>query len=140
MNNTTKNMIKKYSLMKLKYDFMGYPFVRTNELSFHHLIIPHKDCKSLGLLHGGYLDWNGAILVQDTSHEYLHVIGNYDYEIFSLITSEMILQNIKGRLDLANIQRINDLLNYFENEYYDKKNKKGYPIIKEEYTKRLFRR
>lgn len=139
MRKTTKLMIEKYALKKLRYDFMGYPFVRTNELSFHHLIIPHKYCKELGLGEG-YLDWNGAILNQNTSHEYLHVIANYDYEIFSLITSEMILQNIKGRLDLTNIRRINDLLDYFEIEYGDEKNKKGYPIIKEEYIKRLFKK
>ena len=139
MNTTTKNMIKKYELMKLKYDFMGYMFLRQNQLSFHHLIVPHKDCKMLQLAHGGYLEWNGAILT-DASHEYLHIIGNHDYEIFERITEEMIDQNIKGHLDMYNIMRINDALEYFEERYKDEKNKKGYPIIKEEYTKRLMKR
>lgn len=139
MKNTTKLMIEKYDLKKLKYDFMGYSFVRTDELSFHHLIVPHKDCKSLGLMHNGYLMWNGAILVQDTAHEYLHVIANYDYEIFNRITNEMIDENIKGHLDLINLKRIHDFLTYFEIKYCGATSKKGYPIIKEEYTKRLFK-
>lgn len=140
MKNTTKVMIEKYNLKKLKYDFMGYEFIRTNQLSFHHLIVPHKDCKALGLMHNGVLPWNGAILVQDTAHEYLHIIGNYDYELFSRISDEMIEQNIKGCLDLYNIKRIDDFLNYFEDEYGNTTNKKGYPIIKEQYTKRLLRK
>ena len=140
MRNTTKLMIEKYALKKLKYDFMGYEFSRTNELSFHHLIVPHKECKALGLMQNGYLMWNGAILVQETSHEYLHIIGNYDYEIFSRITDAMIQENIKQRIDIQELRRINDYLNYFEAEHKDTLNKKGYPIIKEEYTKRLLKR
>ena len=140
MKNTTKLMIEKYALKKLKYDFMGYKFTRTNELSFHHLIVPRKDCKSLGLQHNGYLMWNGAILVQDTSHEYLHVIGNYDYELFQRITDEMIEENLKGCLDINNIRKIHDFLTYFEIKYQGVTNKKGYPIIKEEYTKRLLKK
>ena len=133
-------MIKKYELMKLKYDFMGYEFQRQNELSFHHLIIPHKDCKALGLPHNGILDWNGAILVQDTAHEYLHILANYDYELFERITEEMMDENLKGHLDLYNIKRIHDFLTYFEIKYCGATNKKGYPIIKEEYTKRSMMR
>lgn len=139
MRNTTKLMIEKYALKKLKYDFMGYEFSRTNELSFHHLIVPHKECKSLGLMQNGYLMWNGAILVQETSHEYLHIIGNYDYEIFQTISNEMIEENVKGHLDWVNLKRIHDLLTYFEIKYQNVTNKKGYPIIKEEYTKRLLK-
>lgn len=137
MKSITIKMINEYSLKKLKYDFMGYTFVRNNELSFHHLIVPHKDCKSLGLMHNGFLPWNGAILVQDTAHEYLHAIGNYDYEIFERITEEMIDENIKGHLDMENIKRINDFLTYFEIKNSGLTNKKGHPVIKEEYTKRL---
>ena len=45
--------------------------INKNNLSFHHLIIPHRDCRTLGLGEG-YLEWNGAILNQNTSHDYLH--------------------------------------------------------------------
>ena len=140
MKNTTKLMIEKYALKRLKYDFMGYEFNRINELSFHHLIVPHKDCKELGLIHNGVLTWNGSILVQDTSHQYLHSINNYDREVFNRITNEMIEENIKGHLDLRNIKRIDDLLTYFESNYCSLRDKKGHPVIKEEYTKRLIKK
>ena len=139
MKEITKLMIKKYALMKLKYDFMGYEFQRSNQLSFHHLIVPKRYCKQEGLGEG-YLDWNGAILRQDTSHDYLHIIERYDPEIFELITSEMIDENLKGRLDMENIKAIDDLLSYFEREHCSDRTKKGNLIIKPEYTRRLVRK
>lgn len=139
MKEITKLMIKKYALMKLKYDFMGYEFQRSNQLSFHHLIVPKRYCKQEGLGEG-YLNWNGAILRQDTSHDYLHIIERYDPEIFELITSEMIDENLKGRLDMENIEAIDDLLSYFEREHCSDRTKKGNLIIKPEYTRRLVRK
>ena len=139
MREITKLMIKKYALMKLKYDFMGYPFNQSNQLSFHHLIVPHRLCKAKDLGEG-YLDWNGAILRQNTSHNYLHIIENYDYDMFSAITSEMIDENIKGYLDYENLKAIDDVLTQFEREYCGARTKKGSPLIREEYTKRLIRR
>lgn len=139
MKEITKLMIKKYALMKLKYDFMGYEFQRSNQLSFHHLIVPKRYCKQEGLGEG-YLDWNGAILRQDTSHDYLHIIERYDPEIFELITSEMIDENLKGRLDMENIKAIDDLLSYFEREHCSDRTKKGNLIIKPEYTRRLVKK
>lgn len=139
MKEITKLMIKKYALMKLKYDFMGYEFQRSNQLSFHHLIVPKRYCKQEGLGEG-YLDWNGAILRQNTSHDYLHIIERYDPEIFELITSEMIDENLKGRLDMENIKAIDDLLSYFEREHCSDRTKKGNLIIKPEYTRRLVRK
>ncbi len=57
MHELTKIMIKKYALNKLKYDFMGYEFSNISQLSFHHLIIPHRECKNLGLGEGRFI-WN----------------------------------------------------------------------------------
>ena len=139
MKEITKLMIKKYALMKLKYDFMGYEFQRSNQLSFHHLIVTKRYCKQEGL-GAGYLNWNGAILRQDTSHDYLHIIERYDPEIFELITSEMIDENLKGRLDMENIKAIDDLLSYFEREHCSDRTKKGNLIIKPEYTRRLVKK
>lgn len=138
MREITKIMIIEYRLMKLGYDFMGYEIVRKPDLSFHHLIVPHRDCKDMGLGEG-YVKWNGAILNQETSHDYLHLIESKDREIFEAITSEMIDENVKGHLDIENLKRIRDLLLYFEKEHYDDKNKKGKRLIKEDYiTKRKF--
>lgn len=139
MREVTKIMIKKYSLDKLKYDFMGYPFNNVNQLSFHHLIVPHRLCKKEGLGEG-YVEWNGAILRQNTSHDYLHTIEKYDLDMFNAITSEMIDENIKGFLDIENIMYIDDVLRNFEREYSGTRTKKGGLIIKPEYTKRLIKK
>lgn len=139
MREITKLMIKKYDLKKLGYDFLGYPFKKTSELSFHHLIVAHRYCKERGLGEG-YLWWNGAILKQSTSHEYLHIIESKDLDRFNAITSELIDENIKGYLDQKNLLAIDDVLTGFEKEYCSARTKKGYPLIKEEYTQRLVRK
>lgn len=139
MREITKEMIIAYKLKKLGYDFMGFEFNRPQQLSFHHLIIQHRYCKENGLGEG-YLWWNGAILVQKTSHDYLHILENYDNDRFLAITSELIDENIKGYLDQENLLVIDDILNGFEKEYCGTRTKKGYPLIKEEYTRRLVRK
>jgi hypothetical protein len=126
MKDVTKEMIKIFKLKKLGCDFMGYEFVNPNELSFHHLVIANRD--------GGLVTIdNGAILKQKTSHDYIHVIEMYDPEIFYLITSEMIDENIKGYLDIKNLRKIRDLLEYFEREYCSTRTNNGKLLIKREY-------
>jgi len=139
MREITRLMIKEYRLNKLKYDFMGYEFNNTSQLSFHHLIIPHRECRRL-MLGEGYFKENGAILRQNTAHDYLHTIEQYDMDMFNHITSEMIDENIKGYLDMSNIKNIDDILCQFEREYCSTRNKKGQPVIREEYTRRLVRK
>lgn len=135
MREITSQMIKDFKLMKIGIDFMGYKIDRKESLSFHHLIISHRDCRELNAGEG-YWYWNGAILMQNVSHEYLHIIEYKDIEIFNLITSEMIDINAKGYVDKQNIENIDGLLKYFEKEYCSSKNKKGKLLIREEYTKR----
>lgn len=132
MKTITREMIKEYNIHKLGYDFMGYSFDRLKDLSFHHLIVPKRDCKTQGLGEG-YLKWNGAILVQDTSHEYLHTIERIDRELFLRITKEMIEENEKGKIDLENLKKIRDLLLYFEKNYNKETNSKGQFILKRKY-------
>ena len=138
MKEITKIMINEFNIKKLGYDFMGYKVDRTKDLSFHHLIIPHRESRAYGIGEG-YLYWNGAILVQDTSHEYLHRIEQKDPEIFLGITSEMIDQNIKGRLDVENLRQIRSMLEYFEREHCSDRSKKGKLLIKEEYIRERIR-
>lgn len=135
MREVTRIMIKEYEIKRLGYDFLGYTFKTTKELSFHHLIISHKNCKLLGIGEG-YWKENGAILVQKTSHDYLHLIEAKDYDMFCYITSEMIDENIKGYLDTQNIRNIHALLSQFEREHCSDRGKKGRLLIKEEYTRR----
>lgn len=139
MKEVTKQMIEDFRLKKLGYDFMGYEFDKTSQLSFHHLIVPHRECKKAGLGEG-YLYWNGAILRQDTAHDYLHVIEHYDYDRFTDITSELIDINIQRQILYENLLYINDILNGFEREYSGKRAKKGNEIIKSSYTRRLVKR
>ena len=139
MREITKEMIIAYKLKKLGYDFMGYDFNKTQQLSFHHLLIPRRYCGKYGLGEG-YLWWNGVILRQNTSHEYLHVIESKDIDRFNAITSELIDENVKGYLDQENLFAIDDILNSFEREYSGTSTKKGKPLIKEEFTRRLVRR
>ena len=136
MREITKLMINKFRIMKLGYDFMGYKVDKKSSLSFHHLIVPRRLCSQNGLGEG-YLFWNGAILRQDTSHDYLHLIEAKDYDIFLAITSEMIDQNIKGYLDIDNLRRINDLLKMFEKEHCYDLGKKGKLLIKDSYYRRV---
>ena len=133
MKNITEQMIKDFKIMKLGFDFMGYKVDKKQNLSFHHLIIPHRESRNYGIGEG-YLYWNGAILRQNTSHDYLHIIEKIDPDIFYELTSEMIDENIKGRLDIDNLKRIHDLLLYFEREHDHDTSKKGKLLIKREFV------
>lgn len=132
MKEITREMIKTFKLNKLGFDFMGYTFNNVKQLSYHHTIVSKS--------HGGGLTFqNGSILRQNTSHDYLHKIQATDEEIFYLITSELIDQNIKGKLDVDNLRRIRDLLLYFEREHDHDYTKKGHLLIRREYiTERIW--
>lgn len=131
-------MINDYNLKKLRYDFMGFRFKNLNELSFHHLLIPRKDCDRVEAK--GYVRWNGAILVQDTSHEYLHLIEQYDRDRFEYITEQMKIMNENGHLDINNLERIEMALRTFEMEFRDLTSKKGKVLIKDTYFNRILYR
>ena len=126
MKPITREMIKMYQLNKLGFDFIGYKFNRSEQLSYHHNVIAKRN---------GGLETirNGAILVRDTSHDYIHIIERIDPEIFYLITSEMLDENLKGKIDIENLRKIRDLLLYFENEHTHERSKKGKLLIKKEY-------
>lgn len=128
----TREMVKKYSLKKVGYDFMGYKIHKVEDLSFHHLVIPKRDCKEAGL-GDGYVEWNGAILNQETSHDYLHIIERLDREMFEKITQLMILQNRNGKLDVESLRLIREVLLAFEKEHINDTNGKGKRLIKRKY-------
>lgn len=111
---------------------MGYKFQRPEQLSFHHLIVPKKDCKEAGL-GDGYLFWNGAVLTQSkysSSHDYFHTIALYDEEIAFRITQLMIEENQNQRIDIEHLRKIRDLLLYFEKEHCSTRNNSGGLIIR----------
>ena len=119
MKFITEKMYKDFDMKKTGYDWMGYTFKYKEELSFHHTMIARRDCTKLHVPSEGYLEWNGAILKQITSHNYLHYIENKDYDRFLAITSELIDENIKGKIDKENLLKIRDILLSFEREYND---------------------
>lgn len=135
MREITKLMIDEFNLKKLGFDMMGYTFKSTNELSFHHLIIPRR--LSGHLEAKGYTRDNGAILKQSSSHDYLHVIENYDRDRFLEITKYLIEENIIGRIDMECLRKIRDVLVSFEMEYQDAVNTNGNKIIKKQFTNRI---
>ena len=139
MKPITKLMIREYKINKLRYDFMGFTFKRESELSFHHLIIPKRECKIYGIEEEGYVKWNGAILVQETSHDYLHLIEQYDREVFDFITKQMILMNENGALDEYRLRQIGIVLKGFENTHNGLKSSSGKRLIKREYYNRIYR-
>lgn len=124
MKEITKQMIYLYNIKD--FDFMGYKIFSPKDLSYHHNIIARRNG-------GPETIRNGAILVQHTSHDYLHTIERYDKEIFYKIASEMLDENIKGHLDIYNLRKIRDLLLYFENEHKYTTTKKGHVLIKSNY-------
>lgn len=126
MKEITKAMMHEFKINKLRYDMMGYTFRNTNDLSYHHLIIPKR-------LNGPETRGNGAILVQSTAHDYLHTIERVDYDMFAAITSHLVDENILGRIDLESLRAIRDVLLCFERAYYDLQTKKGKRLIRHEY-------
>ena len=127
MKQITKEMIEILKIDKLGFDMMGYTFKRKGDLSYHHLIIPKR--------HGGKETYqNGAVLRQNTSHDYLHLIEKIDPEVFCAITSELIDENILRRIERQNLENIRDMLLYFEREHDHDYTKKGNLLIKREYV------
>lgn len=136
MKQVTEEMIRVFNIRKLGYDFMGYKIHREQSLSFHHLIIPKRESRKVGI-GDGYVFWNGAILVQNTSHDYLHLIERIDRDIFLKITNEMIQENLQREINIKNLKRIREYLLAFE-EVYDKVDDKGRKLIKTRYkTERI---
>lgn len=134
MREITKLMVNDFNLKKLGYDFAGFHFNKVNELSFHHLIVPHRDSMSFGIGEG-YVYWNGAILVQNTSHDYLHLIESVNRPMFLAITDELVRENKQGYLDADNIKRIHSIMEEFEDKYGEMRSKKGKLLVKKEYVK-----
>ena len=125
-NDVVSLMIDNFHIVKV--DFMGYS-INKEEISYHHLIVPtYKG--------GKRTIENGAILNHNTSHPYLHLIEQTDYEIFFKITREMIKENRLGKLDIECLKNIYELLNEYEKRHSKETKLDGSRLIKVEFTKR----
>lgn len=131
-------LIQKIQLMKiceLGFDMMGYIFDEKNYLTFHHLMVPRRVCKQTGLGDGCFYS-NIAVLTGDTAHTYLHTIEEIDPDMFFDITSELIDENIKRRIELENLKRIREILLSFEKEHEGEIKKHNQLLIKPEYIEK----
>lgn len=137
MRGITNLMINEFKLRELGMDMMGYKVVRDNDYSFHHLIVPHRDCRKKRIESDGYVRWNGAILSTKSAHPYLHLIEQYKRAYFEEITNHLVVMNKKGYVDVEDLKIIHELLSDFEMMYCGDVSHKGKTLIKPEYRKRI---
>ena len=135
MREITRKMIDEFEIDVLGYDMMGYNFRNLKELSFHHLVIPRRLCNNRK--DKGYNRENGAILKQDSSHSYLHLIELYDRSKFLEITKYLVEENKLGKIDIDILKSIRRVLESFEKEYKELKGANKKLIIKREFTNRI---
>lgn len=133
MSRLREKLYKIYNLEELGFDFMGYEFGSKKELSTHHIIPRHTG--------GQTKKGNLCVLNRITSHNYIHLIEDYDYKAF-LNISKLLLEQVKlGKVDIEDIKRINELLLNFEEKHKDDEARNGTLLIKEEYkTKRIIKK
>ena len=130
MSRLRERLYKDYELEALGYDFMGYEFGSKKELSTHHIIPKHS---------GGQTKKNNlCVLNRYTSHNYIHLIEDYDYKAF-LNISRCLMEQVKlGKVSIGEINIIFELLQEFEFKHRDLEDRNGDLLIKPEYkTKRI---
>jgi hypothetical protein len=115
-------------------DWMGYEKGKKDIFSYHHLRVAKRN--------GGPISIdNGAILCGESAHPYLHVVERYDRDMFLFITKILIQVNDQCFMPTYDqLLRIDAVLNIFEREHCSDANKKGYPLIRESFTKRLVKK
>lgn len=126
MKKITKDMIKIYEITNM--DFMGY-IQKKDVYSFHHIIKKQDGGKEKIN--------NGAILLRETSHNYLHIIESRDLDMYIYLNK--ILKDVNNQRHLPTKEQILlmwDVLEQFELEHCADLNKKGQPLIKESFVKR----
>lgn len=129
MSRLRERLYKEYELEQLGYDFMGYEFGSRKELSTHHIIPRHSG--------GSTKKDNLCILNRTTSHNYIHLIEDYDYKIFLQVSRELMEQVKKGKIDIEDLKIINELLLFFEDKYKNEEARSGGLLIKPVYKKRI---
>lgn len=130
MSRLRERLYKDYELESLGYDFMGYEFGSKKDLSTHHIIPKHS---------GGQTKKNNlCVLNRFTSHNYIHLIEDYDYKAF-LNISRCLMEQVKlGKVSIGEINIIYELLQEFEFKHKDLEDRNGELLIKTEYkTKRI---
>lgn len=127
MGSLANRLFYDFELHKLGYDFMGYYFDDKKEISYHHIQPRHYKGKTTYE--------NGSLLVRETSHNYIHTIEEYEFNLFIELSQELIAEHKDG-ITKEHLLAIRQMLEFFEQRYKDMYTKRGVPIVKEEYTRR----
>lgn len=131
MSRLRERLYKEYGIEALGYDCMGYTFDKKTDLSTHH-IIPR--------FQGGETKKNNlSVLNRFTSHNYIHLIQDYDYKTFLQI-SKVLFEEAKTReITMEHLAEINNLLDFFEDKYKNEESRNGSALIKPEYKSRILK-
>lgn len=127
MGSITNKLFNDFELYKLGYDFMGYTFDDKKQISYHHIQPRHYKGKTTYK--------NGALLVRETSHNYIHIIEEYEFQLFIELSQELIAEHKDG-ITKDHLLAIRQMLEYFEGRYKDMYTKRGVLIVKDEYIRR----
>lgn len=127
MNEVTKKLITNFNI--IDKDFMGYIIEPIDKLTYHHIIKKEN---------GGKKTYkNGAILIRDTSHNYIHIIEDRELDMYLFINKILKEINRQGYLPThSQLLKIYECLDKFERDHSGDINCKGTPLIKERFTKR----
>lgn len=128
MSRLRERLYKEYKVDQLGFDFMGYSFKDKKELSTHHILPKHMG--------GETKKKNLCILTRDTSHNYIHLIEDYDIKVFIQISGLLLEQVQKGKIGIEELKKIEELLLYFEDKFKDEESRNGELIIKPEYKEK----
>lgn len=129
MSRLREKIYKEFNIEQLGYDFLGYTFESKKELSTHHILPRHS---------GGQTKKNNlCVLNRFTSHNYIHLIEDFDYKTFLQISRCLAEQVKLGNISIGELNTINDILCTFEYQYRDAEAKHGGILIKPEYKKRI---
>lgn len=127
MGSLANRLFYEFELHKLGYDFMGYTFDDKKEISYHHIQPRHYKGKTTYE--------NGALLNRNTSHNYIHIIEEYEFQLFIELSQELIAEHKDG-ITKEHLLAIRQMLEFFEQKYKEQYTKRGILIVKEEYVRR----
>ena len=131
MSRLRERLFKEYKIEDLGFDCMGYAFNSKKDLSTHHILPKHSGGKTKSN--------NLSVLNRFTSHNYIHLIEDYDYKTFLQISKLLLEQASNKQITMEQIARINEILNYFEDKFKDEEGRTGELLIKEEYKIRVYK-
>ena len=128
MSRLRERLYKDYDLENKVFDFMGYTFGSKKDLSTHHILPRHSGGKTQ--------KDNLCVLNRFTSHNYIHLIEDYDKKVFLQISSHLLKQVSLGKIDIDEIREIRDLLEFFEFKYRNEEARNGERLIKPEFKEK----